>query len=65
MNTNVAGWLKVIAAGATGASAVIMAGPITKQSVVCAVLAFLAGTGTAASAFLQAPPTKSLEFPKP
>lgn len=58
MNSNIAGWLSVIASGASGASAAILAGPMNRQTVVVAVLAFFVGAGAAAKAFLQAPPSK-------
>jgi len=58
MNTTIAGWLKVIGAGATGVAGVVVAGPVTKQTAIIAVCTFFAAAGSAASAFLQAPPAK-------
>ena len=59
MNTTIAGWLKVIGAGAAGAGGVITAGPLDMKTAVVACCTFLASAGIAASAFLQAPPAKS------
>ncbi len=58
MNSTIAGWLKVIGAGATAVAGVIVAGPVTKQTAIIAVCTFFAAAGSAAAAFIQAPPGK-------
>lgn len=57
MNTNAFGWMKIIGAGASGASAAIMSTEvITTRVVVVAVLGFLVSAGIAASALYQTKP---------
>lgn len=58
MNTTIAGWLKVIGAGATAVAGVVVAGPLSMQTALIAVCTFFAAAGSAAGAFLQAPPGK-------
>jgi len=59
MNTTIAGWLKVLGAGATAVAGVIVAGPITKQTAIIAVCTFFAAAGSAAGALYNTSPTKS------
>jgi hypothetical protein len=61
MNTVIAGWLKVIGAGATAVAGVIIAGPVTKQTAIIAVCTFFAAAGSAAAALLQPSPAKAPE----
>jgi hypothetical protein len=58
MNTTIAGWISVLGAGATAASAAIVAGPLDTRTAVVAVCAFFGGAGLAAKAlYVQKPGT--------
>lgn len=63
MNQTIAGWISVIGAGATAASAAIVAGPLDARTAVVAVCAFFGGAGLAAKA-LFTPRPSSTEPPK-
>jgi len=59
MNRKTLGWLKIIGAGATSAGLVVVAGPLTVTTAVCAALAFLTGMGMTASTLYQDKPEKT------
>lgn len=65
MNTNAFGWMKIIGAGASGASAAIMSTEaFTVRVVVVAILGFLVSAGIAASALYQTKPGDAIPVDK-
>jgi hypothetical protein len=56
MNQTVIGWLAVLGAGATAAGGTLAAGPLNKQTVIIASMAFLAACGSAARALYNTKP---------
>ena len=56
MSSTLAGWMKVISAGAAAAGGVIIAAPLNKTTVVVAILTGLGAMGPAAAALYNVSP---------
>jgi len=61
MNTVIAGWLKVIGAGAAAVGGTVLAGPLDTRTAIIAICAFFASAGSAA--FALAHPTAPVKTP--